>query len=136
MGDDDQIDLVYDPQCPVCEFYCQRIDVSESSGKLSRIDARKDSPIMNEITTAGLDIDQGMVVKVGTELYYGSEAIHQLALLSSKKGIVNRMAYWVFRHRRAAHILYPVLAAGRNLLLKILRRSRINNLNVVDNDHF
>ena len=85
MGDDDQIDLVYDPQCPVCEFYCQRIDVSESSGKLSRIDARKDSPIMNEITTAGLDIDQGMVVKVGTELYYGSEAIHQLALLSSRR---------------------------------------------------
>lgn len=136
MDNKDQIDLVYDPKCPVCEFYCQRIDVSEESGELSRIDARQDSPIMDEITDAGLDIDEGMVVKVGDELYYGSEAIHQLALLSSRKGFVNRIAYWVFRHRRAALILYPVLAAGRNLLLKILGRSRINNLDVADNDRF
>lgn len=136
MGSDDQIDLVYDPKCPVCEFYCQRIDVSDGAGKLCRIDARKESPVMEEITAAGLDIDSGMVVKIDDELYYGSEAIHQLALLSSRKGFLNRIAYWVFRHRRAALILYPVLAACRNLLLKILRRTRINNLGIADNDRF
>lgn len=136
MNDNDAIDLVYDPKCPVCEFYCQRIDVSEAAGELSRIDARQDSPIMEEITAAGLDIDSGMVVKVDNELYYGSEAIHQLALLSSRKGFINRIAYSIFRHRRAALILYPLLAAGRNLLLKILGRSRINNLDIVDNDRF
>ena len=33
----------------------------------------------------GLDIDQGMVVKMGGRLYYGTEAIHILALTNSQR---------------------------------------------------
>tara|TARA_R110002096_G_scaffold419615_1_gene624360 strand:+ start:3702 stop:3935 length:234 start_codon:yes stop_codon:yes gene_type:complete len=77
-----------------------------------------------------------MVVKANDRIYYGSDAIHQLALLGSRKGFVNRIAYWAFRSQTAARILYPVLAACRNLLLKILGRSRINNLQLENNDKF
>ena len=91
---------------------------------------------MDEITSANLDIDAGMVLKVKGTLYYGSDAIHQLALRSSMKGFVNRLASALFRHPRIAKILYPALAACRNMLLKVLRRSRINNLGVIDNDRF
>jgi predicted DCC family thiol-disulfide oxidoreductase YuxK len=135
-SDNGDIYLVYDRECPVCEFYCQRIDVSPADGSLERVDAREDSPLMDEITSANLDIDAGMVLKVKGTLYYGSDAIHQLALRSSKKGFVNRLASALFRHPRIAKILYPALAACRNMLLKLLRRSRINNLGVIDNDRF
>ncbi len=135
-SDNSGIYLVYDRECPVCEFYCQRIDVSPADGRLERVDAREDSPLMDEITSAHLDIDAGMVLKVEGTLYYGSDAIHQLALRSSKKGFVNRLASALFRHPRIAKLLYPVLAACRNLLLKVLRRSRINNLGIIDNDRF
>ena len=134
--DNSNIHLVYDRECPVCEFYCQRVDVSPGAGRLVRVDAREDSLIMDEITSANLDIDAGMVLKVGDAIYYGSDAIHQLALLSSRKGLVNRLAYTLFRHPRIARILYPALAACRNLLLKVLGRSRINNLGLINNDRF
>ena len=43
---------------------------------------------MEEITAAGLDIDQGMVVKVGGQIYYGPDAIHVLALMGHEQGIL------------------------------------------------
>lgn len=136
MPDPDDILLVYDKQCPVCDLYCTRIDVRESAGRLVRVDARDPGAIMAEISALGLDIDEGMVLKAGGKLYYGADAIHELARLSSKRGLFNRFAYWTFRSSRAAHLLYPVMKAGRNLLLKILGRSRINNLGKPGNERF
>ncbi len=75
-------------------------------------------------------------MKVDDTIFYGSEAIHALALRSSRKGFVNRFAFWVFRSKTAARLIYPVLAACRNLLLKMLGRTRINNLNIENNDRF
>jgi len=91
---------------------------------------------MNEITNKGLDIDQGMVLKMGNELYYGSDAIHALALISSQSGIFNRLNYWVFKSKTLSKIFYPFLKACRNLLLKTLGVSKINNLNIKDNHKF
>jgi predicted DCC family thiol-disulfide oxidoreductase YuxK len=136
MSDSKDIELVYDRQCPICDYYCQRMDVDESAGKLKRIDAREDSDLMQEITDTGLDIDEGMVLKLDNRIFYGSDAIHKLATLSSRKGAVNKIAYWVFRWPRVARLLYPLLAACRNVLLRILGRRRINNLSIENNDRF
>lgn len=91
---------------------------------------------MDEITRAGLDIDQGMVLKVGTQLYYGADAIHALSLMSTRTGLFNRLAWWSFRSHRTAHLLYPALRSMRNLLLKILGKTKINNLKISGNDRF
>ncbi len=100
------------------------------------VNARDASTIMNEITSQGLDIDQGMVLKVEDALYYGADAIHVLSLMSSPSGVFNRTNYWIFRSEWRSGILYPVLRFFRNLLLKILRKTRINNLQLRDNDRF
>lgn len=136
MSTDDKILLVYDRQCPACDYYCNLVRIRESAGRLVLIDARDGGPIMDEITAAGLDIDQGMVVKAGKTLYYGADAIHILALMGTRSGLFNRVAYWSFRNRSAARILYPALKACRNLLLKILGRTKINNLALPGNDRF
>ena len=136
MSESNDIELVYDKQCPICEFYCQRIDVKESAGQLVRIDARDDSDIMQDITALGLDIDEGMVVRVGDELHYGANAIHELALLSSGKGFVNAMAKLTFGSRAIARVMYPFFRFVRNMFLKMLGRTRINNLQQLDNERF
>ena len=128
--------LVYDKECPACNNYCQMVRIRESVGELQLIDAREKSPIMDEITAAGLDIDEGMVLKMNDQLYYGPDAIHALSLISSRSGIFNRLVYWVFKSKRVSHVLYPILKTGRLILLKLMRRSRINNLNAVGNDRF
>jgi len=136
MSDSDKVVVVYDKQCPACDYYCNLVRIRESVGRLELVDARDGGPIMDEITSRGLDIDQGMVVKVGDELYYGADAIHILALMGTNRGFFNRLAYWSFRSRRVARVLYPILRAFRNLLLKILGKTRINNLGVPGNDRF
>jgi Protein of unknown function, DUF393. len=128
--------VVYDKQCPACDYYCNLVRIKESVGRLVLVDAREGGPIMDEITARGLDIDQGMVVKVGDALYYGPDAIHVLALMGTNKGFFNRVAYWSFRSRAASRVLYPALKACRNLLLKILGKTKINNLRVSGNDRF
>lgn len=136
MASKPDIQLVYDRYCPACEFYCRRIDVRESAGRLVRIDARDDSDLLREVTALGLDIDEGMVVKIDNQIYYGADAITELARLSSGSGWFNRFAGATFRSPAVSRALYPVLKALRNLLLKALGRTRINNLDIDGNDRF
>ena len=135
-GVERDIEVVYDRDCPICEFYCTRTDVDPDKGQLLLVDARADSEVMHDITALGLDIDEGMVVRVEDKVYYGAEAIHQLALLSSGKGFINAMGKFFFRSPRVARILYPPLKLLRNLLLRVLGRTRINNLQQTDNERF
>jgi len=131
-----EILLVYDKECPACDYYCQIVRIIESVGELKIVDARESSEVMDEITEHGFDIDQGMVLKVGEEIYYGSDAIHVLALISSRSGFFNRVNYWLFRSKRLSRILYPLLRFCRNLLLKILKKTKINNLGRPNNERF
>ena len=132
----EEILLVYDKECPACDNYCQVVRIRESVGNLRIVNAREDSEVMQEVTAAGLDIDDGMVLRMGGQLYYGSDAIHALALISSRSGLFNRINYWIFKSQRVSAILYPVLAACRGFLLKILGRTRINNLQQEGRDRF
>ena len=127
---------VYDKECPACNAYCQIVRIRESVGDLKIVDARESSEILNEITAQGLDIDQGMVLKMGEQLYYGSDAIHALALISNRSGVLNRLNYWMFKSKTVSSFFYPILRFFRNLLLKILGKTKINNLGVSGNDKF
>lgn len=112
------------------------VKIRESVGELRIVDAREQSDVLDEITARGLDIDQGMVLKMGEQLYYGADAIHMLSLIGTRSGIFNRLNYWLFRSESVSRVLYPVLRFFRNLLLKFLGKSKINNLGTPGNDRF
>ncbi len=131
-----EILLVYDKECPVCSAYCRMAHIRSSVGELRLINARDAGAVMDEITLKGLDIDQGMVLKIENNLYYGSDAIHALSLMSSRSGIFNRINYWIFRSRPLSRFLYPVLRYCRNSLLMLLRKTKINNLEIENNERF
>ena len=123
-----QLSLVYDKQCPACDYYCQLVRINETVASLTLIDARQNDPIMEKITAQGFDIDQGMVLVIDDTLYYGADAIQALALMSSQSGIFNRLNYQIFKYPIIAKNLYPLLRYGRNILLKLLGKTKINNL--------
>lgn len=131
-----QVLLVYDRECPACEFYCRQARIDPAHGTLQRIDARKPSDILNKITHAGLDIDQGMVLGTNGRLYYGADAIHELALRAPRRGVFHRLSRALFGTPARAQLLYPILRTSRNLLLKLLGKSKINNLGRPHNDRF
>ena len=126
---DKEILLVYDNECPACRYYSHMLRIRESVGQLRLVDARESSEVMEEISTAGLDIDQGMVLKMGGQLYVGADAIHMLSLIGSPSGIFNRINYWAFRSRAVAKVLYPILKLIRVLLLKLMGKTRIDTAN-------
>ena len=76
------------------------------------------------------------LLKVGGRLYYGADAIHALSLMGTGSDAFNRVSYWAFRSQRVARVLYPALRLCRNLLLKLLGRTRINNLGRPGRDRF
>jgi predicted DCC family thiol-disulfide oxidoreductase YuxK len=120
--------IVYDGQCPFCSRYVRLIRLRRSLGQVELIDARKDGPAVAELRAAGLDLDEGMALKVGDRWYHGDECVHMLALLSTPSTLFNKLNGAVFRSRPAAKLLYPFLRSGRNLALKLLGRSKIHEL--------
>ncbi|MEM7363574.1 MAG: DCC1-like thiol-disulfide oxidoreductase family protein [Pseudomonadota bacterium] len=129
------IRIVYDKQCPVCDQYCLLAE-KHTPQEVTLIDARQSSELMNEITRRGLDIDDGMVVEVDGVLHYGADAIHALALLSPRSGVFNFVNRVMFQNAKVARFMYPLLRSCRNVLLKILGISRINNLRHPNNRRF
>ncbi|HET9331052.1 MAG TPA: DCC1-like thiol-disulfide oxidoreductase family protein [Steroidobacteraceae bacterium] len=128
--------LVYDPQCPMCDAYCRTVRASGAPAAVELVSARSASPLMQEITRRGLDIDQGMVVEADGHLYYGAAAIAALAAQLGATGVFARLNRWLFGSRQRAALVYPALRAARNLLLKLLRCPKVNNLARPGNERF
>ena len=119
--------VVYDHQCPVCRAYCESMEARHPETTYL-LDARKDSELMREITRQGFDIDEGMVVEMSGKLFFGARAIHILANREGTDTWFDRINRLLFRRLSVAKVWYPLLKALRNLLLRVLRVERINNL--------
>jgi predicted DCC family thiol-disulfide oxidoreductase YuxK len=117
--------LVYDGDCPFCSRYVQYLRLRQAAGPVRLVNAREGGPLVDELQRAGLDLDEGMVLKLGGRYYHGADCIHALALLSSGSDLFNRINAKLFRSPRLSRVLYPVLRAGRNTVLALLGRTKI-----------
>ena len=118
--------LVYDGECPVCSAYVRYVRIKESVGRVILVNARDGGPWVDQVVQAGLNLDDGMVLIYGGRLYHGADCVHMLALLSSKSGFFNRVNAAAFKYPGFARFLYPILRAGRNLLLRLLGRTPLH----------
>jgi predicted DCC family thiol-disulfide oxidoreductase YuxK len=118
--------IVYDGECPFCSRYVELVRLREAIGPVKLIDARGGGALVDEARAAGFDLDDGMVLKLDGRLYHGADCIHMLALLSTPSGWFNRLNAVVFRSSGISRLLYPVLRAGRNTVLRLLGRSKLN----------
>lgn len=105
----------------------ERISAGSDSAIVEKIDARHDSPIRRKATSAGLDLDYGIVVACGETLLYGADAVRFLARKPRKSAVLTLLSL-PFRLKILAHILYPPLVCLRWILLFVSRRGFINNL--------
>lgn len=120
-----KIQLIYDRSCPACRTYCERIRVNREIGELRLIDARESGNVLNEMSEAGLDINQGLIVKLGDEVYQGSDAVHVLALISSRSGVFGLINYYVFRSAILSKVLYPILKCIRTTILAVSGKQKL-----------
>jgi predicted DCC family thiol-disulfide oxidoreductase YuxK len=120
--------IVYDGDCPFCSRYVKLVRLREALGPVSIINAREGGPLVDEVVEAGLDLDEGMVLKVDGQLFHGDDCIHRLALLSTPSGVFNHVNRAIFRSPRVSRLLYPLFRSGRNLVLRLLGRKKIHRL--------
>lgn len=117
--------LIYDGDCPFCSRYVQLLRIRESVGPLKIVNARDGGAEAEEVSREGLDLNEGMVLKLSGRLYHGHDCVHALALLGAPKGLFSRFNSWVFRSPRRAALIYPVLRTGRNFTLRLMGRKKI-----------
>jgi predicted DCC family thiol-disulfide oxidoreductase YuxK len=125
MKKKDETWLVYDGDCPFCSAYVRYLRVRDSVGTLHVVNARNGGAIVEEIRHASIDLNQGMVLKLGGRFYHGADCVHALACLSSPSTLFNRVNAAIFQSQFLSHRLYPVLRAGRNFVLRMLGRRKI-----------
>ena len=122
---DRDLTVVYDGECPFCSSYVQLYRIREHAGRIDLVDARGEHPILADIRRAGLDLNEGMVVRLQGRLYHGAEAMNLLAVLGGDGTVFNRLNRALFRHPKLARRLYPLLVRGRMLTLRLLGRRLI-----------
>lgn len=127
MTDNIPVQIIYDGDCPFCQAFAKMIRLRENYS-VELINARDPHALVDDATQRGLDLDEGMIVILGDEFYHGDDAMTRMALMTTKSGLLRRLTKWTFTSPRRSRILYPILRGGRNLALKILGHSQINNL--------
>lgn len=116
--------VLYDGACPACSRYIAATGLAER-GDIALIDARADPNLVAEHAAAGRAIDDGMVVAIDGAIHYGASAIRKLAEIGRPATPARRFLLWVVGKAPWANTLYPVLAAGRRRLLRVLGRPLI-----------
>jgi predicted DCC family thiol-disulfide oxidoreductase YuxK len=118
--------LLYDGDCPFCSAYVRLMRLREAGIPLQILSARDRPDLVGYYKSRGLDLDEGMVLRLGDRTYFGADVLTALALLSGPTGTFNRMSGLVLRNAALSRLLYPALRAGRNLTLRMLGRRRIS----------
>ncbi|MEP5535325.1 DCC1-like thiol-disulfide oxidoreductase family protein, partial [Ekhidna sp.] len=76
---DQSIWIVYDGDCPFCSAYVKLVRLREIYSNVNLINAREGGAIVDEIKKIPLDLDDGMVLKMGNNFFHGNECMHILA---------------------------------------------------------
>lgn len=125
MRDSQPAHLIYDGECPFCSAYVRFLRLREAFGDIQLVDARTDTALVADLKSKDIDLDEGMVLQIGDQVYHGADCIHVLSLMSGESGLFNRFNGWVFRSPTRSRFLYPILRAGRNAALAMLGRRKI-----------
>lgn len=119
--------IIYDGQCPFCSDYVSKLRLEHTVGKVELIDARTQPTLVAKLRSQGYELDKGMLFIHEGNYYFGHDAMHRLALLSSRSGWVNQFNKWLFSIKILAFFIYPLLRICRNATLLFLGRESLEH---------
>ena len=112
--------VIYDGECPFCARYVDMAKLRRKVGTVELIDARTRPDLVQAYAEKGYDLDEGMVVEHGGEVYFGGDAVWVINALLSENWFLRRLSA-----RSVTRFAYPALRGGRNLALRLLGRRKI-----------
>ena len=125
LKQDSRIVVVYDGDCPLCNTYIGMTRLTKAVGRPTLVNARERPELVKALAESGVNLDEGMAVYYQGRLYAGSDAVNLLALLTTPVDLANRLAAAALGRPGFARAVYPLLRAGRNLLLRLKNRPQL-----------
>lgn len=117
--------VLYDGECPVCSRYVAFTNLRTAAPQIAVIDARDRPDLVSLYRAKGIEINEGMIIKVGDLVLDGSAAFAMINQLSKPNSRAATFALKLLSGKTTSALLYPVLALGRRGLLRLLRRELI-----------
>jgi predicted DCC family thiol-disulfide oxidoreductase YuxK len=125
----DRIEIIYDGACPVCAAYFRLQRLRDNGVAARMIDARARPELLDRYAARGIDLNRDFVLRINSIEYVGGDAMFVLARLGSRHTFGRRINALIFRSRLLSALSYPLLRAGRAVLLFCLGRSLIEKSN-------
>src|SRR5690349_6232109 len=91
--------LIYDGDCILCANSARVVKIKQNIGKLELINARTPHPMVQLAIKQGYDLNEGILIWYQGSYYYGADAMHFLALISSSSDFFNKLNHFLFRHQ-------------------------------------
>jgi|CXWL01.1.fsa_nt_gi predicted DCC family thiol-disulfide oxidoreductase YuxK len=116
--------LIYDEECFFCSNYVRLVNLKQSIGDITLVNAR-DAGVAEKFNIDLKYLNEGMLLILNGNRYYGAEAVHHIALLSTASGVFNKINATVFKYRFLSHLFYPLLKLGRKTYLFLAGKKEI-----------
>ena len=109
--------IFYDGDCYFCSNFVNLLRLREAVGGVELISLRDDNEDVRRILSTGLNVNAGFVVEHDGRTFHGAYAFHHLNTLVKPENMLSRVLLFVGKRERVARVVYPLMAAGRYLLL-------------------
>ena len=120
-----RIEIYYDGDCPFCTKFVV-LSKLKKEYEVSINNLRDFPDKVKEFNKKSIDVNEGMIVILENEIYFGHQAVHLITILSDKKYFLSKIYKIFFSNLTFTKFLYPIMRLFRNITLKILGRKKIN----------
>ena len=117
--------VLYDGDCPVCTAYMAVAQLKRLRPDFQILDARKEPRLVARLRREGHEVNDSMLVRLGSDIYEGAAATRLIAALGSRNPWGRRLALFLVSGGPFGATIYPLQRACRNLLLRVLGRPQI-----------
>ncbi len=115
------IKLYYDEECPFCKEYSKYIQLRKKYD-IEIINAREAIEKMKYFIDKGFNINDGMIVEIGLNIYLGADAARILDDYISKDTFIDKFISLFVKIPGFKNIIYPLVKLIRTIVLKLLRK--------------
>lgn len=117
--------IFYDGDCIYCQKYVEFTQIRLNLGSVALKDLRQFPNLVQALRATGIEANQGMIFIEDDRLYWGSDAVNRLSVLSKPKRKLDNIILRTLRSEKRSRALYPFMKLARRATLAVRNRGLI-----------
>lgn len=127
MKKNNSVKVIYDGECPFCSNFVYLSNLKRLGYKVTLISAREEDNETVRKLSKGFDLDNGMIVVVGSDILYGANAARFLTTGFNTSNPLALIYYILLKNKTVSKIIYPLLVRARKIYFRITGKRLIND---------